>query len=121
MPHRIGLAIASLHISAALYALIAGLFVILCCQSDVDLPITILMGGFCLALTLGLELIVLGLRRRRFWAWLVGLCVFAIYVPSLFLPLGALGLWGLLDPGSRLAFGVGQPRNRNELSEVYDE
>jgi catechol 2,3-dioxygenase-like lactoylglutathione lyase family enzyme len=65
---------------------------------------------FSLALVAGIELVALGLRRRRFWAWVAGLCIFGVYAPSLFLPLGALGLWGLLDAGSRRAFGVGHGR-----------
>ena len=62
---------------------------------------------FCVAMVGGVEFVPVGLRRRRFWAWVVALCIFGLYVPSLFLPLGALGLWGLLDPGSRAEFGIG--------------
>ena len=64
---------------------------------------------FCLALAVGIEFVAAGLRRRRFWAWVAALCIFGIYLPSLFLPLGALGLWGLLDLGSRAEFGMGAP------------
>jgi hypothetical protein len=60
-----------------------------------------------LALITGIEIVAIGLNRRKFWAWIAGLCIFGMYVPSLFLPLGALGLWGLLDPGSRAEFGMG--------------
>lgn len=60
----------------------------------------------CLALIAGIEFVASGLKRRKFWAWVAGLCIFGVYVPSLFLPLGALGLWGLLDTGARKEFGV---------------
>ncbi len=61
----------------------------------------------CLAIIIVIEKVVAGLHRRRFWAWVVALCIFAMYVPSLFLPIGALGLWGLLDSESRTEFGIG--------------
>jgi hypothetical protein len=61
---------------------------------------------FCIALIVGIEFVAAGLRRRALWAWVAGLCIFGLYVPSLFLPLGALGLWGLLGEGSRREFGV---------------
>lgn len=62
---------------------------------------------FCFGLAVGVEVLMAGLRKRRFWAWIVGIIVSGVYVPSVFLPLGALGLWGLLAAGSRKAFGVG--------------
>jgi hypothetical protein len=76
-------------------------------QSEFAFLFTIFMQAFCLAIMIAVEIVVSGIRQRKFWAWIAGLCVFAIYVPSLFLPLGALGLWGLLDEGSRLEFSVG--------------
>ena len=112
MPHRINLAILCLHISAALYLVVGILFGVLF-HDDEDLgalamPFAIGAMVFCVLLTAGIEVVVWGLRRRKFWAWVAGLCIFGIYIPSLFLPLGALGLWGLLDAGSRRAFGLGQ-------------
>lgn len=109
MRNRINLAIASLHISAGIYVLIALLLFPLVLYSDetgYGLAIAMGLSGFCLALCIGIEVVALGLRNRKFWAWIAGLCIFSMYVPSLFLPLGALGLWGLLDEGSRAEFGV---------------
>ncbi|MBL8792282.1 MAG: hypothetical protein JNM56_00100 [Planctomycetia bacterium] len=74
----------------------------------VTLGIGVFMLLFCLALIVGIEAVAWGLQRRKFWAWIAGLCIFAMYVPSLFLPLGAFGLWGLLDEGSRAEFGIGR-------------
>ena len=118
-PHRLTLATVSLRIGAAFYVLVAigvPLFLVL-----VDVPepadtveLWIRNGtiAFVIVLSLGMaalsEVIVWGLHRRRMWAWIAGLCVFGLYLPSLFFPLGALGLWGLLDPGSRALFGMGQ-------------
>lgn len=110
MPHRITLAIVCLHISAAIYALIGGLLFF---DELDDLPwlATLMLVG-CLLLAAGIEVVVWGLKRRKFWAWIAGICLFGLYVPSLFLPLGALGLWGLLDAGSRAEFGIGVAKLR---------
>jgi hypothetical protein len=110
MRHKIGLTIVCLHISAVLYLLIGVLVLLLFSgegEAGVGLPFAIGMFIFCLALVAGIEFVVYGLHQRKFWAWAAGLCICGMYVPSLFLPLGALGLWGLLDSGSRAEFGVG--------------
>jgi hypothetical protein len=120
MPHKVGLAIVCLHISAALY-LVVGVLMFPLLMTDEDdagsgLPLAVGLLILCLALIAGVELVVYGLHRRRFWAWIGGLCIFAIYVPSLFLPLGALGLWGLLDVGTRAEFGFGRNASSPRLS-----
>lgn len=108
--HKIRLATVCLHISAALY-LIVGLLLFSLFISDTEtnlgLPFATVSLLLCIALAAGIEFVIYGLRRRKFWAWVVGLGIFAVYVPSVFFPLGALGLWGLLDSGSRAEFGVG--------------
>lgn len=109
MGHKIRLAIVCLHISAGLYLLVGPLLFLLLEGDDTKLRLAIGAGMFifCLILVAGIELVVYGLLRRKFWAWVAGLCIFGLYLPSLFLPLGALGFWGLLDSGSRREFGVG--------------
>ena len=62
----------------------------------------------CAALAVGVEVVAYGIHKRRFWGWVAGLAVFGLYATSLFFPLGALGLWGLLAPGSRIEFGIGR-------------
>jgi hypothetical protein len=61
----------------------------------------------CLAFASGIEVVVLAVRRRRYWGWVAGACYFTLYIPTVFLPLGALGLWALLAPATRALFGVG--------------
>jgi hypothetical protein len=110
MRNKIGLTIVCLHISAVLYLIVGLLMLLLVSGEDeagVGLPFAIGMLVFCLALVAGIEIVVYGLHQRKFWAWVAGLCICGMYVPSLFLPLGALGLWGLLDSGSRAEFRVG--------------
>ncbi|HKB03910.1 MAG TPA: hypothetical protein VKD90_16935 [Gemmataceae bacterium] len=118
MPHRIGLAIACLHVSAALYLLVGALMFSPYLLSDTgpSLPAAIALAALCLGLSAAAEVIAAGLRRRRLWAWIAGLCVFGMYLPSMFLPLGAVGLWGLLDAGSRAQFGIGGKRGGNEIA-----
>jgi hypothetical protein len=116
MKNRVAIALVCLHISAVIY-LILGLGCLVLFrvtgfyQEDGDrvlaVVFAVVMLTVCVALAIGIEAVAFGLRRRKFWAWVAGLCIFGLYVPSLFLPLGALGLWGLLDPGSRAAFGIG--------------
>jgi hypothetical protein len=108
-PHRIGLAIWCLHISAILYVGVGLLILVLGSDDRTEFAplFKVVIPSACLAMVIGIELVVVGLRRRRFWAWIAGLCVFSMYLPSVFLPLGFLGLWGLLDEGSRTEFRVG--------------
>jgi chromate transport protein ChrA len=110
VPNRIAVSSVCLHVSAAIYVALGFLFVGLSYSPDYSEEFTVGLGramlAFCICIALGIEIVALGLRRRKFWAWVAGLCVFALYVPSPFLPLGALGLWGLLTPGSRATFGL---------------
>jgi hypothetical protein len=109
--HRIGMSIVCLHVSAALY-LIVGLAMFPLFSMDDEMGsagplIAVLMFAFCLALIVGIEFVVWGLKKRRYWAWIVGIVIFGIYLPSLYLVLGALGMWGLLDESSRAQFRQG--------------
>ena len=115
--HKIGFATVSLHISAVLYGLLA----VACLAGPyfvTDIPenqrtvvwiVAAVLAVISLALVVGVEFVAYGLRKRKFWAWVAGLCIFGLYVPSLFLPLGAFGLWGLLAPESRKEFDTGTP------------
>jgi Ca2+/Na+ antiporter len=112
--HRLGMALVCLHISTALYVLVAIALIALAKFSPDDSTapasariLLVAIALFCLLLASVPEIAALGIRRRRFWGWVLGIILFALYVPSLFLPLGAFGLWGLLDAGSRAEMGVG--------------
>jgi hypothetical protein len=119
MRHRIGLATACLHISAVLYVIIGfGMLLLTKVYKDEGLGLgaAIAMLVFCLVLAIGIEIVAYWLHQRKFWAWIAGLCIFGMYATSIFLPLGALGLWGLLAEGSRAEFGVGNSsRDRDRL------
>ena len=116
MGHKINLAVTCLHISASIYFLLglggfAFSFVV-----DPSVPasdVAILWIGIAMCVGFGafVEVVAWGLRNRKFWAWIAGLIVFALYVPSLFIPLGVLGLMGLLNEASRREFGMAPARD----------
>jgi peptidoglycan/LPS O-acetylase OafA/YrhL len=125
--HRLGMATTCLHISTALYILGAVALFALAAFGPDDTDATasdgVLVGAlavFCLILAVVPQIAALGIRRRRFWGWVLGLIIFGLYIPSIFLPLGAFGLWGLLDAGSRAEMGVGagaRPRSAGSLGQ----
>ena len=97
---RVGVALVCLHISAVVYALVGIAFLFI--YPEAGLLVLI----FCALLVAGVEAVASGVQKRTFWGWVAGLVLFAIYLPSFFLPLGVLGLWGLLAAGSQAEFGI---------------
>ncbi|WP_144053691.1 hypothetical protein [Baaleninema simplex] len=104
MNHRIGLATTCLRISSLLYLALAAIVTLV--VEDAAAKVAIFIA--CLVFVSIIEFIRRGLKRRKFWAWVAGIGIFALYIPSLFFPLGALGMWGLLDKGSRREFKIRQ-------------
>ena len=112
---RVGVALVCLHISAVLYLLLGLLFPLLWTLDDdgdklnasAATGVSVFLFIFCALIASGVEVVAYGIHKRKFWGWVAGLIVFGIYAPSIFLPLGAFGLWGLLAAGSRAEFGVG--------------
>jgi hypothetical protein len=102
---RIALALLALHTSAILYILLVPVLVLFFhVHEDPECPNLVALGIFCVLSALGVEVVAFGLRRHRFWAWIASLCIFGLYVPSFFLPIGTLGLWLLLNRATRDAF-----------------
>ena len=58
----------------------------------------------CVVLAGFVEVIAAGLRRGHRWALHAATTMFVLYLPSAFLPLGAIGLVGILSPGTRARF-----------------
>ncbi len=112
MKKRIDLAILGIRISSVIYSLmavgcIAGWFML---PQDAETVISlglVLLAVFISALVIFLEIVIVNLKRRRFWAWVAGIIIGGLYAPSLFLPLGVMILVGLLSEDSRMTFGVG--------------
>ena len=109
-PHRIGAAVACLRISAVLYVL-AGLLLCPVMTAGFDdlsafaLVSAFGMFGFCVVLAILIGKLVDGLEDREVWAWAAGLRVFGMYAFSGFFILGVIGLWALLQTGTRAEFG----------------
>jgi len=108
MKPKLLLATVMLHLSVFLYVIIGAVCLVIAGTADSSFEQAALtaLAGSCFLLALGVEVVAYGVHRRRYWGWIAGLCVFGVYVPSLFLPLGILGLWGLLDRSSRQVFGI---------------
>lgn len=111
-PGRVRLAILALRISEGIYVLLAlcpPVLLISVQEVQEQFPIWIAActGVFILGFAVFIEIVVRGLDRGKFWAWVAALCISGLYIPSLFLPLGLMALIGLLDQDTRAAFGVG--------------
>jgi hypothetical protein len=96
---KLRLAVACLHISALAYALLALLIILLDVWEDWEFAV---LGGLIIVV----ELVAISLQRRKVWAWFVACGFCHLYIPSLFSPLGILGLWALEDSDVKEAFGV---------------
>lgn len=111
MKNRIGVTIGVLHVCASLTVATGVLLFTFAGDPEMTDALGGAPGGFiavmCTVFALPIEATVWGLKKRKFWAWVAGLCLCAIYSLSVLLPLGALGLWGLLASGSRRDFGLG--------------
>lgn len=69
----------------------------------------ILMALFVLCWVAWIEVVVWGLNKRNYWAWIMGLVICGLMIVSgtqtgIGLVLGGLSLWGLVDPDSVEAF-----------------
>lgn len=117
MPKQLRLAIWALRISSVLYFLmgvvtaVIGLLFFLPLTSQrmgiYEMAILIFMAIISWGMGVFIECVIRGLKQSRYWAWIAGIIVAGIYTPSLFLPLGILGLVGLLDRETREHFSAG--------------
>lgn len=114
---KIGYATVSLQISATIYLILGLIFIFFmpnliagspALQEEIHSWIAPVFGGFFFSIAVLIQFLVRGLKRRRFWAWILGLCVFCVYLPSAFFPPAGFGFWGLLARTSRREFGVGR-------------
>ena len=100
-----------LHINTVLNALIAftALAIIFyipdIAENDpVGLTVMLVVMPSALLIAGGNELVAWGLRRGHAWSWYAGLIIFIVLLVPPFLPLGIVGLWGLLHNNTRQAF-----------------
>ncbi|MBU1119185.1 hypothetical protein KKH43_04865 [Patescibacteria group bacterium] len=103
--------IVSFHISAILYFMVAVLFLILFIvflgQGDESTAIAFpMLLGVVLSIAVGifLEFVISALKKQKYWAWIAGIVISIIFIPSAFIILGIVALIGLLDENTRKAF-----------------
>jgi len=121
MPKRLQMTIVCLRISAGLYIAIALAVILFLCfyiknpegippDDAAILSVTgIIVAAMSIAIAIFVEIVIADLRRVRYWAWIAGLIICGIYVPSVFVVLGVLGLIGLLDAETQAAFRKQSP------------
>jgi hypothetical protein len=121
MPGKLRMTVICFHISAVLYVVLGILLLVIFASfplSDLQIPnrfwltYGIISCLLCIALAIGVEIVVWGLTKLKYWAWIVGIMICGLYVTSLFIILGGLGLWGLLDTGTQAAFQEARLRGR---------
>ena len=57
-----------------------------------------------LAFGIFVEYVTKELKKNKFWAWIVAIIISGIYIPSIFIILGIIGLLGLVHKNTRTAF-----------------
>ncbi len=116
--NRISIAIICLHIAAISYLLIFGYlifhFLNLPKIDVLDQELTVMLKNItsfyiiiisaCLGLAILNEVVAKALEKRKFWGWVGGIILFALYIPSPLFPIGGFGLWALLTHNSRKIF-----------------
>lgn len=95
MNNKIKTSIICLRISSISYLIIGVLFLFFSSEDSLLKFLTILI---CAILFFFIEKVIIGLKNNQRWAWISGIILFAIYLPSLFIVLGILGLVNLLKP-----------------------
>ncbi len=116
-PKGLWTAIVCLRISEVLYILLALLFGTFGTMGDLFgekptsqgeyfyiLGFTIFFVFLSLGMAVFIEVVCRHLKQGKYWAWIAGLILCGIYVPSLFIVLGIIGLIGLLKPETRKYF-----------------
>jgi hypothetical protein len=64
------------------------------------------MAPLCYVLAAVSVALAVPLHMGKKWGWIAALVMLGTYAASAFLPIGAVGLWGLLDKPTREAFGI---------------
>ncbi len=119
LPQALKNALICLRISEGLYLLLAILFGVLGTSGVLFgekptsqgeyfyiLGFTIFFVFLCLGMVIFIEMVCRHLKQGKYWAWIAGLILFGIYIPSLFFILGIIGLIALLKPESKAFFEI---------------
>jgi hypothetical protein len=112
------LALVAGHFGAAVYVLFGVLSLVALGSAAADIPESGaeeiwplafgIMAAAFFAFAVLTEAATIGLHQRRKWAWFAAFALFTLWLLSLtLLPIGAMGMCGLLMGGSRREFGMG--------------
>jgi hypothetical protein len=88
LPPRLRMTIICLRISTVIYVLLGVAAVVFIPERIIG----IIMLFVSLACAAGVELVIYGLKNYRHWGWIAGLIVCILYIPSVFVILGGLGM-----------------------------
>ena len=111
MNQKLGKTIIVLHISTVVYVL-SGILLLILPFLLPNIPeegtfltiMLVFMALFSIAIGIFVEIVIKSLKNNKFWAWVAGLIICGLYIPSLFIVLGIIGLIGLLDRDVRKDF-----------------
>ena len=114
---RTRLASVSLHLSAVLFAVSAAVLAAApfardpATSTEYMLPSGALwlLAGLCIVLAIVARRLMHALRQRKRWAWIAAAVLFVLFLPTVFLPLGLVGLFGLMSKGTRAQFRAAPP------------
>lgn len=105
MPAKLKQFIIPLRISSVIYALIgiivAAVVLFVPSESNSERIVMIVFGGTMFLVSFGIivfnEIVIAHLKKGKFWAWIAGICISGLYIPSIFLLLGIFMLRALID------------------------
>jgi len=108
---KVRITIVSLYISLIVYVLVAVVTIIeslLASEFEGFVRVVLaIMGIVSIFIVWGLTVVVKELKQQKTWAWGVALAISIFYLSSIFIPLGILGLIGLLNKDTRRVFQIG--------------
>jgi hypothetical protein len=128
MPRKLSYVTIPLHISAFIYILLALGFagLLLFCPYDKmgEDKLVVQISGFLtivigFAMAVFAEIVVGGLKNGKYWAWIAGICLAGLYIPSGFFLLGIFMLLGLIDEETK-AYCKKRPLQDSGSTGLYD-
>ncbi|MEN6356082.1 MAG: hypothetical protein ABFD83_03245 [Armatimonadota bacterium] len=105
MPKRLIITVVCFHVSAVIFVL-EGLLAFGLAAGNIGIWSVAVYIAACIT---SFEIVVMGLRKQRRWAWIIGIVLSGIIIVSgignvVGLVLGGLSLWGLVDSDTVKAF-----------------
>lgn len=109
-------AIICIRIASIIYLLIAVLLVGIGFFLKEDMFIFILYSVLILPIVFWCEITILGLKKTKYWAWVSSIIMFAMFIPSLFIVIGIVGIKTMLSEPVRNQF-LGIKEEQSNISD----